>query len=375
MRKRGLSQVVTTLLFVLLALGAVLLVWNLVRGIIGGAESEIDITQFSLNLEIAGGNVYVDAPQEKVSLVVKRNAGAGKISGVNVILEDDTGQSSVFREDGSIEELGSKKIDIDYSGSGLGKIVKVSIAPILDRDGEEAVGSVSAEFDVPAGRIGSALIFDGNDYVDVPHSNDLIFNNGDDFSISFWTNVVGGNDLEVLIVKVKDGHQTSGSVGSAGWDFLYRGDTLNNQVQFRTTISASPAEFFTDIADGSWHHLVGTYKWGALNEIKLYHNGMEVAFESSPSTANLDNTGNMQFGVGHDLVYEPLEGSLDDIRIYNKALTAGEVSSLFEGDYFGAVASGNLAAWYKFDDKETADLAKDSSGNGNDGTIIGATFV
>jgi len=84
--KRGLSGVVTTLLFVLLALGAVLLVWNLVRGIIGDAESEIDITQFSLSLSIPGKSVYVNAPQEKISLVVKRDAGAGEINGVNITL-------------------------------------------------------------------------------------------------------------------------------------------------------------------------------------------------------------------------------------------------------------------------------------------------
>ncbi len=64
-------------------------------------------------------------------------------------------------------------------------------------------------------------------------------------------------------------------------------------------------------------------------------------------------------GYGH------FSGSLDDLRIYNRALSADEVKALYEG-----AKDEGLVAWYKFDGN-----ANDSSGNGNNGTAHGVTLT
>ncbi len=353
MNKRGLSQVVTTLLFVLLALGAVLLVWNLVRGIIGDAESEIDITQFSLNLEVVGKNVYINAPQEKVSLVVKRNAGAGEIKGVNVILTDDSGQSSVFKQNILIGELESKKIDIDYSGSGLGDIVKIGIAPIIDRNGEETVGGIVSEFD-SSNRIGNALNFDGSaagNYIEVVGSENLDLTSND-LTLSAWiktNNPVAGGIIgkgsSVGVTEIKSEFTLQFYDGQIGvisnWGCeLYSGDGLSGQRYLN---------------DNEWHHFVGIITTN--NELIAYTDGVEVGRKSRCDTSRVLTTSSIKLGLRESSPYY-WDGSLDDIRLYDRALSEDEISKLYDGDYFGNVNDG-LVGWWKFDEGSGVALRMD----------------
>ena len=64
-------------------------------------------------------------------------------------------------------------------------------------------------------------------------------------------------------------------------------------------------------------------------------------------------------GVGY------LEGKIDDVRIYNRALSADEISYL----YNRRIPIG----WWKFDEGSNSSTTYDSSGNGNNGTVYGAT--
>ena len=72
MKKRGLSQVVTTLLFVLLALGAVLLVWNLVRSQITAGSSQIAATSACLKLELEPVRCDFDTFADTADVLFKR---------------------------------------------------------------------------------------------------------------------------------------------------------------------------------------------------------------------------------------------------------------------------------------------------------------
>jgi hypothetical protein len=72
----------------------------------------------------------------------------------------------------------------------------------------------------------------------------------------------------------------------------------------------------------SWTHLAVTYDGAGL---KLYVNGTLAS--SKPLLGNiLTSTGPLRFG-GNSIWSEWFKGSLDEIRIYNRALTATEVQS------------------------------------------------
>jgi hypothetical protein len=64
-------------------------------------------------------------------------------------------------------------------------------------------------------------------------------------------------------------------------------------------------------------------------------------------------------------------GFIDDVRIYNRALSASEVESLYNGQY---VDSDGLVGHWAMNEGEGGTVA-DLSGNGNDGTIYGATWT
>ncbi len=373
MQRRGISEVVTTLLFVLIALGAVLLVWNLVRGIITQSSEDIDVTQFNLKYELPGKSVYVNAPQEKVSFLVKRDAGSGETYGFNVILEDESGQSKNFPSDVVVSELESKIINIDYSGSELGKIAKVSIAPILKTaSGKEKIGNILAEVSVGEEMVGSALSFDGsNNGKASVNIGKTILDTSENWAFSFWFNQRIVNQATFPISLPKD--------DSSGWATptmsLYL--TGDNRAFIKTlsanSIVLSGINSITTFNVDTWYHIVGQTDGSNL---LLFVNGIQETKTPYDSGVGLyEGTGSFGIDYLRGGATTKFNGLMDDIRIYDRALTSEEISDLYAGDYFGAVAEDNLVGWWKFDDKDTTDVAKDSSGNGNDGTIVGATYV
>jgi len=76
------------------------------------------------------------------------------------------------------------------------------------------------------------------------------------------------------------------------------------------------------VADGQWHHVVAVYD-GAL---RIYIDGRLRA--SSPRQINTSTSslfiGSQAGGI------QAAEGAIDDVRIYNRALSATEVKTLYE---------------------------------------------
>jgi len=107
--------------------------------------------------------------------------------------------------------------------------------------------------------------------------------------------------------------------------------STNSGIQdFATSMTALTAE---DL--GKWYHLVGTYD-GA--KMRLYVNGAleRVTDHSTPIAYDptrplfIGRTGECS-GPGEATWDARLNGTLDDIRVYNRALDAGEVSQLAAG--------------------------------------------
>ena len=77
----------------------------------------------------------------------------------------------------------------------------------------------------------------------------------------------------------------------------------------------------TSIDDGNWHHIVFVQKPSSM---EFYIDGVLDATVAASYTRGLYfNT------IGRDSVYGTLNGSLDQVRIFNKALSAGEVTTLY----------------------------------------------
>ena len=76
---------------------------------------------------------------------------------------------------------------------------------------------------------------------------------------------------------------------------------------------------------GVWYHLVGTYDGAA---VKLYVDG--VLRDSVPATGTIPSFGGPVF-VGRNAYTETLiPGDADEVRIYNRALSAAEIAALYQ---------------------------------------------
>ena len=116
----------------------------------------------------------------------------------------------------------------------------------------------------------------------------------------------------------------------------------------------------------SEHTLTSVYD-GAAQTLKFYVDGGLV----STSTANVPSSLYTGYN-GNDLLFgerganvQPLEGTLDNIRIYDSALSDAQVATI-------ETVSANLVAAYDF---ESANPLTDTSGNGHDATLQNGAVI
>jgi parallel beta-helix repeat protein len=185
------------------------------------------------------------------------------------------------------------------------------------------------------GKIGGyALYFDGaGDYVKVPDSQSMrvIDGNTSNYTISLWikttqagaalwdqkaifdrraTNALSGKNHWVAHIYLNDANATGLFIGVGGGTTFSLDDTLS-------------------INDGKWHHIVATRK--NTEYAKVYVDGNERQNGSTTidtSTNEITTIGarrtNSNAYAGH------FDGTIDDVRIYDRALTTEEIEQLYQ---------------------------------------------
>ncbi len=131
--KKGLSDIVTTLLIILISLVAIGVISLVVFNLIGDSSESVDINKLTLGLDILDEKTVLDNIGRKVSISVKRDFGQGELKNIRVVVYDES--SSYYEDFPSIGELETKKFEIDYGGKLNGDPKKVAIFPVF-ADGE-----------------------------------------------------------------------------------------------------------------------------------------------------------------------------------------------------------------------------------------------
>jgi len=174
---------------------------------------------------------------------------------------------------------------------------------------------------VTPGIIGQALQFDGNnDYV-VSASNIGISGSGAR-TASFWIYPTSSGGRQTIVAW---GAFSDNFLWAPEWDGAVGGDNIyiagyNNDVYTTATLPLN-----------QWSHVAITYSGGASNTgTAIYYNGVSQAI-SLNGTGDTYNTTNSVLYVGRDQLgnRQPFFGKIDEVRIYNRALTAAEVAYLF----------------------------------------------
>lgn len=188
-----------------------------------------------------------------------------------------------------------------------------------------------------------ALSFDGaGDYVSLPQ-----INVGSVFSVETWFYF---NSPAVDMTLLKNNY--------AGANF---GSVFLNMNDLEWWFGQNLALEGGSMAAQSWYHLAfvsdGT-------TVKLYVNGTEKA--SGNFSPNYNNT--LEIGQSEGNYWN---GKIDEVRLYSRALSAAEVAEHYGWTFNSA---NGLIGYWNFNEGSGA-VAGDSSGNGYDGTINGATWA
>jgi hypothetical protein len=224
---------------------------------------------------------------------------------------------------------------------------------------------------------GRAFSFDGaDDYVEVSNAASLNFTSA--LTIEAWINPRSFSHRYPAIVK------KSGIKGGSSTRYGYSLEFNNQTPQVVLWLyigdnwfSSPPAT--VPVGTDTWSHVVATYD-GAY--IRMYLNGFEIGSGThqpgsiTPSDNPL-NIGRDPANPGDPDRY--FDGLIDEVRIYNRALTAGEIGSTYQGASAGMCPNqpppcvqppANLVSWWPADGD-----AEDFVGMNVGALVNGATFA
>ncbi len=173
------------------------------------------------------------------------------------------------------------------------------------------------------GRVGTkALQFDGiNGKVSVSNPSAFNFNNASspNFTLSAWVNLpsnaCGSSKCTIL--------SSTPSSGTGGYRF-YVGSSLDPSLYLRSLDNLTGTT--NTVTVGGWHHVVAVY--AASSTVTFYVDGVQKGVRTMTNGVVPGST--PTFNIGSDAnVNQYFPGSIDDVRVYNRTLSAQEVSDLF----------------------------------------------
>jgi Concanavalin A-like lectin/glucanases superfamily len=176
---------------------------------------------------------------------------------------------------------------------------------------------------------GSALRFDGNDFVRIPSSSDLQSQN---LTVSAW--VRGSSSpgrFDYVVAKGASGDCVASSyglyTGSNGGMVFYTYDGTGETHGFHLSPAADP----TTVWDGRWHNVAGTYDG---QTVRLFIDGNQVG-TGTPATAPVSYAMPSGDGLLGSYVDSScslyLVGDIDGVSIWNRALPVSELAPIFRG--------------------------------------------
>jgi PKD repeat protein len=175
-------------------------------------------------------------------------------------------------------------------------------------------GTISGAVRTTSGKHGSALSFDGiDDWVTINDSPSLDLTTG--MTLEAWLYPTATTGWRTAFMK-----ETSDSLA---YTLNANSGTYQPSTSFRTSTNWARLFGPTGLPPNEWTHLAATYD-GATH--RFFVNGAEV--DSSPQTGSiLQSNGVLRIGGNANWQGEFFQGHLDEIRIYNRALSPGEIQA------------------------------------------------
>ncbi|MDJ0662844.1 MAG: Calx-beta domain-containing protein, partial [Crocosphaera sp.] len=293
-------------------------------------------------------------------VTINRLDGLGGDASVTVNLADGSATAT--------DDYDSTPIVVNFANGETSKTVTIPIVKDDIADSSETInlslinptnGATIGEQDTASLMIfeDAALSFDGvDDYINMGVQPSLEV---DDFlTMEAWVNPITKNSVGMIINKEGEyevWRQSNGEIrlgfgnSSSGWTIVETG-------------------YF--MPENEWTHIAVTYENGL---IKTYANGSLVHTYNGSGSIGDRWPSNNEFQIGSRELsnVQHFTGKIDEVRIWNIARTAEEIQANYAQKLTGTEIG--LVGYWQFKEG-TGDTTVDLSENGNDGTIIGASW-
>lgn len=193
-----------------------------------------------------------------------------------------------------------------------------------------------------ATRFGKALAFDGtNDYIDCGNLPQFDFDRTQPFSVSCWVRQTFTSLTFSVIVSKQ---QSTGD--AVGWALSSRARNDNTTPAWGASLRgnapfhALDARFYPKKNDLMWHHLVMVFDGSNdVNGFSVFEDGRALTLEinRNEAYASCISSTPLLIGARASGSGQYLGGNIENVRIFNRALSAAEVLALYRNPYVGVV--------------------------------------
>lgn len=175
------------------------------------------------------------------------------------------------------------------------------------------------------GKLGQAVEFQGRVNDSAYILNNSAFNTAQ-ASVSFWVKKKPGTPgwPKYFILK---------STASTIRSYSIEDDDSLGGNNFMCAMFTSTGGFYStanaryDLSDSKWHHVTCLLENGV--GAKAYIDGKLVGSGSTSGSWNYTNASNLMFNMDNDGLFESAIFAIDDLRMYNRILSASEIAQLY----------------------------------------------
>ena len=188
-----------------------------------------------------------------------------------------------------------------------------------------------------------SLAFDGvDDYVDLGTGLDIFqYNIGQSYTVSLWYKSTSSSLDRTIINLGGNTYRFYLATGNGKLAFgAGNSSTIFGNYNWLPTAGA--------INDGQWHHIcIVQDSSGGVPNLTAYVDGSS---SGSGSNTNFATQNNNRIGNGF---YGGVEGNIDEVSVYNTALTSSTITSIYNSGVPNDLTSLNPVAWYRMGDSST----------------------
>jgi hypothetical protein len=209
-------------------------------------------------------------------------------------------------------------------------VVTVLLAAVISvmAQGPQSIMNASAQT-VSGYNYAPAFDAIGDNYIDIPDSPDLHLKQ---FTVAAWFKTSKNYYVNAMIVN------KGGLGGEAAGQNMNYGIWLTSQERLKAGFESADGTDYhithtNTFADGRWHYVVLSYDGTA---IRLYVDGAQLSWRPIASVPDSSGTQPLRVGTDSNSESSYFVGTLDEIRVWNRALSTNEVSDQYKLGLFSS---------------------------------------